>query len=128
MPLRDGLEPGRFALFVSTIEPRKGHRLRVEAWRQLLARGVPQRHRFKLVLVGRSGWMVDDLMREIDDPAAFGNTLLHYADRGKTGARPSKPGAGRRHSQARLPSKLPTRPPGQVATSTALKRDPPSLR
>ena len=80
MPLRDGLEPGRFALFVSTIEPRKGHRLLVDAWRQLLARGVPQRHRFKLVFVGRRGWMVDDLMREIDDPAAFGFTLLHYAD------------------------------------------------
>ena len=80
MPLREGLEPGRFALFVSTIEPRKGHRLLVDVWRALLARGVPQRHGFKLVFVGRRGWMVDDLMREIDDPAAFGFTLRHYAD------------------------------------------------
>src|SRR5262249_23787754 len=41
VPLRSGLEPGRFALFVSTIEPRKGHRLLVDAWRELLARGIP---------------------------------------------------------------------------------------
>ncbi len=78
--LRDGLEPGRFALFVSTIEPRKGHRLLVDVWRRLLARGVPQRHRFKLVFVGRRGWMVDALLREIDDAAAFGFTLMHLAD------------------------------------------------
>jgi glycosyltransferase involved in cell wall biosynthesis len=80
MRLRDGLEPGRFALFVSTIEPRKGHRLLVDAWRQLLARGVPQRQRFKLVFVGRRGWMVDALLREIDDAAAFDFTLRHYVD------------------------------------------------
>jgi len=79
-PLRQGLEAGRFALFVSTIEPRKGHRLLVDVWRRLLARGVPQRARFKLVFVGRRGWMVDDLVREIADAAAFDFTLLHLAD------------------------------------------------
>ena len=80
MRLRPGLEPGRFALFVSTIEPRKGHRLLVEVWRRLLARGVPQHAGFKLVFVGRRGWMVDDLLSEIGDAAAFDFTLLHLAD------------------------------------------------
>jgi glycosyltransferase involved in cell wall biosynthesis len=64
-PLPAPLAPGRFALFVSTVEPRKGHAVLVEAWRALLARGVPQRAGFHLVFAGRRGWMVDDVMREI---------------------------------------------------------------
>jgi len=60
-----GLEPGRYILFVSTIEPRKGHRMILDAWAQLLADGVPQRNGTKLVLVGRPGWLVDDLMTDL---------------------------------------------------------------
>lgn len=56
------LESGRYALFVSTIEPRKGHAMLRRVWRRLLARGVPQARRFRLVFVGRPGWMVDDLL------------------------------------------------------------------
>ena len=41
---------------------------------------MPQRHRFKLVLVGRRGWKVEALMRRIDDPAAFEGSLLHLED------------------------------------------------
>jgi glycosyltransferase involved in cell wall biosynthesis len=75
--LPDGLEPSRFILFVSTIEPRKGHAMLAKVWRRLLAAGVPQKHRFKLVFVGRRGWKMEGLQRQIDDPAAFGGSLVH---------------------------------------------------
>ncbi len=74
--LPQGLEPGRYALFVSTIEPRKNHALLVAAWRRLLAEGVPQRAGFKLVFVGRRGWMVDELMADIEADAALGTSLV----------------------------------------------------
>jgi glycosyltransferase involved in cell wall biosynthesis len=60
-----GVESGRYILFVSTIEPRKGHRMILDAWTQLLADGVPQRHGMKLLLVGRPGWLVDDLIADL---------------------------------------------------------------
>jgi glycosyltransferase involved in cell wall biosynthesis len=72
-PLPAGLERGRYALLVSTIEPRKGHRLIYDAWVKLLEAGIPQRSRFKLVFAGRKGWMVDDLMRDLRrDPRIAG--------------------------------------------------------
>lgn len=71
-----GLIPGRFALFVSTIEPRKGHRLLYETWLRLLADGVPQKTGFKLVFVGRKGWLVDDLVRTLDTDERIAGTLL----------------------------------------------------
>ena len=69
------LQPGRYALFVSTIEPRKGHAMLLRIWRRLLARGIPQRSRFHLVFVGRPGWMVDDTLAEL---AAGVDRVLHY--------------------------------------------------
>jgi glycosyltransferase involved in cell wall biosynthesis len=74
------LEPGRYAVFVSTVEPRKGHGLLLRVWRRLLADGVPQRHRFNLVFVGRRGWKVDPLLREIDAMVGPETWLRHYAD------------------------------------------------
>lgn len=74
--LPHGLEPQKFALFVSTIEPRKGHRLLYETWLRLLDAGVPQRTGFKLVFVGRPGWMVEDLVRTLDGDARLNGTLL----------------------------------------------------
>jgi glycosyltransferase involved in cell wall biosynthesis len=52
----------RFIMLVSTIEPRKGHRMVQAVWDTLLKEGIPQRLDAGLVLVGRPGWMVDDLM------------------------------------------------------------------
>jgi len=80
LSLPSGLEPGRFALFVSTVEPRKGHGLLLDVWRRLLADGVPQRHRFKLVFVGRRGWMVEKLLARIDLAACDGGLFRHFAD------------------------------------------------
>jgi glycosyltransferase involved in cell wall biosynthesis len=74
--LPKGLEPDRFILFVSTIEPRKGHRILLRVWRRLLAITVPQRHYFKLVFVGRAGWLVDDVLDQVN-ANAFDGTLVH---------------------------------------------------
>ncbi len=79
-PLPRGLEPRRFALFVSTIDPRKGHALLIRLWARLLAEGVPQRHRFKLVFVGRRGWNVEALLRQIDALAASEPSLVHLEE------------------------------------------------
>jgi glycosyltransferase involved in cell wall biosynthesis len=53
-----------FVLFVSTIEPRKNHRLLFQVWRRLVAeRGadaVPD-----LVFVGREGWQTKDFLLEL---------------------------------------------------------------
>jgi glycosyltransferase involved in cell wall biosynthesis len=74
-----GLAPGRYALFVSTIEPRKGHTLLLDVWQRLLTRGIPQRHGFRMVFVGRPGWRVpcwdlDAVLQRID--AASGDGML----------------------------------------------------
>lgn len=65
VPLPQGLAPGKFALFVSTVEPRKGHALLWRIWQRLLDEGVPQRTEFQLVFVGRAGWMLDELFRDL---------------------------------------------------------------
>ena len=64
--LPEGLIRGRYILMVGTIEPRKGHRLLLDVWRDLIARGVPQQIGFTLVFAGRRGWKTEALMREID--------------------------------------------------------------
>ncbi|MTW16655.1 glycosyltransferase [Rhodoplanes serenus] len=74
--LPHGLEAGRYALFVSTIEPRKNHRLLRDVWLRLLAEGVPQATGFKLVFVGRPGWMVDELVQALDTDPRLAGTLL----------------------------------------------------
>lgn len=55
----------RYIMLVSTIEPRKGHRLVQAVWSKLLQEGVLERLDVTLLLVGRPGWMVDDLMEVI---------------------------------------------------------------
>lgn len=74
--LPNGIERGRYALFVSTIEPRKGHRLLYQVWLRLLADGVPQQTGFKLVFVGRPGWLTDDLMRLLRSDTRIAETLI----------------------------------------------------
>lgn len=80
--LPDGLSSGKYALFVSTIEPRKNHRLLVEVWRRLLEEKVPQRHEFSLVFVGRPGWKMQDFLPSLrEDSRLRGNLhVLHDVD------------------------------------------------
>jgi glycosyltransferase involved in cell wall biosynthesis len=71
-------KPG-FALFVSTIEPRKNHSLLIKVWRELLdALGpdqVPQ-----LVCVGRVGWLVEDLIQHLRGEGSLGGKVLLLND------------------------------------------------
>lgn len=77
-----GLERGCYALLVSTIEPRKGHRLIYDTWVKLLEAGIPQRSRFKLVFAGREGWMVGDLMRDLRRDPRVAGTIEILTDAG----------------------------------------------
>jgi glycosyltransferase involved in cell wall biosynthesis len=71
--------PPEFVLFVSTLEPRKNHRLLVRAWNRLIekhgARDVPS-----LVFVGRLGWMIDDLMAELERSEFLAGKITRLSD------------------------------------------------
>ena len=63
--------PGSYVLFVSTLEGRKNHALLFRVWRRLMedvrtgrrpAASVPD-----LVFAGRVGWLVSDLMTQLDN-------------------------------------------------------------
>lgn len=74
-PLPGGLVPGGYALFVSTLEARKNHLLAFRAWRHLLeerpADQVPT-----LVFAGRVGWMVADLLQQIENSGWLDGKLV----------------------------------------------------
>jgi glycosyltransferase involved in cell wall biosynthesis len=74
--LPSGLEAGRYALFVSTVEPRKGHEMLYRVWLRLLAEGIPQAHRFKLVFVGRVGWRMEALERALVSDERLAGSLV----------------------------------------------------
>ena len=59
---RYGLEPGRYVLFVSTLEPRKNHRGAFEAWLNL-ANTIGEAAMPRLVCVGGRGWLNEELYR-----------------------------------------------------------------
>ena len=74
--LPSGLEAGGYALFVSTIEARKNHILTFRAWRRLLEE-LPADQVPTLVFAGRTGWMVADLMQQIQNAGHLGGKLVH---------------------------------------------------
>ncbi|MEO8668136.1 MAG: glycosyltransferase family 1 protein [Bauldia sp.] len=78
--LPDGLVAGRFAVFVSTIEPRKNHKLLVDVWRRLAAEGVIAATNFKLVFAGRRGWKMDAFFARLHAEPEFGRSILHLPD------------------------------------------------
>lgn len=59
---------GPYALFVSTIEVRKNHALLFRVWRKLLE-DMPADDVPTLVFAGREGWLVSDLMQQLDNAA-----------------------------------------------------------
>ncbi|TPG49238.1 glycosyltransferase family 1 protein [Roseomonas nepalensis] len=70
-----GLKPGGYALVVSTIEARKNHVLAFRAWRRLVEEmppeAVPQ-----LVFAGKVGWLVQDLMQQIENCGHLGGKIV----------------------------------------------------
>ena len=62
-------------LMVGTIEPRKGHRQTLAAFETLWAQGVPA----NLVIVGKQGWHVDDLVQRLRVHPELG-AQLHWLE------------------------------------------------
>jgi glycosyltransferase involved in cell wall biosynthesis len=58
-------------LMVGTLEPRKGHVQTLAAFERLWAEGVDT----NLVIVGKQGWMVDDLVEKIRRSSFYGKRL-----------------------------------------------------
>ena len=76
-PSRVEATPADYVLFVSTIEARKNHALMVEVWRRLLAErrdGVPE-----LVFAGKIGWLVADLVAQLDATDWLRGRIRHVA-------------------------------------------------
>jgi len=69
------LTPGGYALFVSTIEARKNHILAFRAWRRLL-QDLPPSQVPTLVFAGRVGWMVNDLMQQLENAGYLDGKLV----------------------------------------------------
>lgn len=63
--LPEALAGKRYAIFVSTIEPRKNHRALYEAWDHAVRQGRIDTEACRLVFVGRPGWNTSELMHEI---------------------------------------------------------------
>ncbi len=58
--------PNSYVLFVSTIEARKNHILAFRIWRRLVA-DLPAEQVPTLVFAGRVGWLVSDLMQQLEN-------------------------------------------------------------
>lgn len=71
--------PPSYVLFVSTLEPRKNHRLLVRLWRRLIERHgaakIPS-----LVFVGQRGWMVEDLLTDLVESRYLDGKIMVYSD------------------------------------------------
>jgi len=70
-----GLEPGRYVLLVSTLEPRKNHQNAFEAW-LALADTLGEAHVPRLVCVGGRGWLNEDLHRMLRDRPALRRMVI----------------------------------------------------
>jgi glycosyltransferase involved in cell wall biosynthesis len=68
--------PRSYALLVSTIEARKNHILLLHVWRHLLE-SMPHDRVPTLVFAGRVGWLVDDLMQQLENAAYLDGKIVH---------------------------------------------------
>jgi glycosyltransferase involved in cell wall biosynthesis len=70
---------GKFALFVSTIEPRKNHAMLVDAWRKLAASGLIEETGFKLVFAGKFGWHMQEFLRSLANDGLTRDSIIHIS-------------------------------------------------
>lgn len=71
--------PDRFVLYVSTIEPRKNHRLLFYLWKRLLDRHPPAAVP-DLVLLGKRGWQSNDFVSELTNADYLGGKIKWIAE------------------------------------------------
>ena len=69
------MSPGSYVLIVSTIEARKNHLLAFRAWRRMVEEMPPEQVP-TLVFAGRIGWLVQDLMQQIENCGHLGGKLV----------------------------------------------------
>jgi len=69
-----GLKDAKYLLMVGTIEPRKNHAFVIDIYEQTL-----QSEGFTLVIAGRPGWNVDDLMRRIQKTDRTDDRFLYFS-------------------------------------------------
>ena len=72
---KDIVSKGKYILFVSTIEPRKNHKVLLDAFQKEL-----QNEDVNLVFVGRYGWNIDDIKSRIENSPLLGRTLFHLSN------------------------------------------------
>lgn len=73
VPQFERIHPGwPTVLMVGTVEPRKGHREAMAAFEQLWSRGA----QINLIVIGRRGWMVDDLVADLQRLQSSGRPLV----------------------------------------------------
>ncbi|MEH6719931.1 MAG: glycosyltransferase family 1 protein [Aurantimonas endophytica] len=75
-PVKDVRVAGSAPVFlmVGTVEPRKGHRIALDAFEQLWAAGSNAR----LVIAGKAGWGVEPLLRRIRESPELGGRLVWH--------------------------------------------------
>lgn len=62
---------------IGTIEPRKNHAFLLDLWDSFWQRGE---HRWRLHIVGRRGWMNEDVFARLDSAPMMGNTVFEHGD------------------------------------------------
>ncbi len=78
-PAADLPAPGTYALIVSTIEARKNHALLFRVWRRLLDEMPPDAVP-TLVFAGRIGWLVNDLLQQIENTSFLNGRVVIIED------------------------------------------------
>lgn len=80
-----GIRPGKFLLYLGTIEPRKNIQKLVQAYALLPA---PIRQEYSLVLAGGKGWKDDEILAEVAKQRSAGNSIIltgYISDEEKVG-------------------------------------------